>query len=291
MKFVKVNTLTLTDPSYPDILRNISQPPEQLYWAGSAPKDWISQPRVAIVGSRKISSYGHSVTQKISNELARRGVVIISGLALGVDSVAHQTALDEGGCTVAVLPTPLDDIYPPSHLNLARQILHSGGTLISEFPPGVEIFRTNFITRNRIVSGLAEILLITEAAVNSGTLHTARFALDQGKTVMAIPGNINQSGSEGCNNLIKSGAVPVTDVNDVLFALGLPVERTTSSLKLNMLSGNQKKLYELIASGLADQEELAMASRLDAAQLGTTLTSLELTGLVRPEGAGRWVIS
>lgn len=291
MKLAKVNILTLSDTLYPDVLRNIHQPPKRLYWMGNTPQDWRSRPSVAIVGSRKISAYGHVVTQKISGELARHGVVIISGLALGVDSVAHQSALDAGGCTVAVLPTPLEDIYPPSHLNLARQIIQSGGTLISEYPAGSDVFRVNFIIRNRIVSGLADILLITEAAVNSGTMHTARFALEQGKTVMAVPGNINNPGSEGCNNLIKSGAIPVTDVNDVLFALHMPSAKLGKARKTDNLNDNQRKLIELIAGGLADQEELAVACDLDAAQLGTTLTSLELAGMVRPEGAGRWVVS
>lgn len=291
MKLGKVNTLAFYDTSFPEVLRHIDQPPKQLYWMGGSPKIWLNQPRVSVVGSRKISAYGHQVTSRISAELAKRGVVIISGLALGVDSVAHQAALDCGGCTVAVLPTPLEDIYPPSHFNLARQIVQSGGTLISEYSPGSEVFRANFITRNRIVSGLSQILLITEAAVNSGTLHTARFALEQGKTVMAVPGNINQPGSEGCNNLIKSGAIPVTEASDVLFALRLPVDQPAARHSTKGLDHNQKRLLKLISEGLADQEELAVACNLDGSQLGSALTGLELAGMVRPEGAGRWVVA
>jgi len=291
MLLSKVNTLKLSDPGYPEPLRNIAGIPKRLFFVGTPPSDWIGQPCVAVVGSRKASGYGRSVTETITGQLASHGVVIISGLALGIDSVAHRAALARGGRTVAVLPTSLDNIYPSSHLSLAREIIENRGTIVSEYPAGSEAYKLNFVARNRIVSGLSRILLITEAAVNSGTMHTARFALDQGKTVMAVPGNINQPGSEGCNNLIKSGAVPVTDAGDVLFALGISPGESSKRGYPKGLSDAQKDLLDLIAEGVADQEALALASGLRGGEIGAALTGLEISGAVRPMGAGHWTLA
>lgn len=285
-----VNTLTLKDPLYPEALKHVYPTPQQLYWQGSSPAEWLNKPKVAIVGSRKFSPYGKDVTQKLAAELTERGVVIISGLALGIDAIAHRTCLDNGGITVAVLPTALNNIYPSSHLNLSKEILNSGGTLISEYSSQTPVFRTNFIARNRIVSGLADVLLITEAAIKSGTLHTARFALDQGKTVMAVPGNITSPSSEGCNHLIKSGAIAVTEAKDVLFALGIKNAKPKQLSKPFKGSAEEELIMELIAQGTSDQEELAIAAGLDGAQIGSLLTMLEISGYIQPEGSGRWTL-
>ncbi len=283
-----VNTLTLNDPAFPEALKHINSPPKQLYWIGEAPSSWLQRPKIAIVGSRKFSPYGKWATQEFAGELAKRGVVILSGLALGVDSIAHRACLDAGGTTAAILPTSLDNIYPASHLNLSREIISSGGSLISEYKTGAQIFKTNFIARNRIVSGLADLLLITEAAAKSGTIHTARFALDQGKTVMAVPGNINNTSSEGCNNLIKSGALAATDVSDVLFALGINETDAKKKLKPYRGTPQEELILKLIAGGASDQEELAVRAGLDTAQVSSALTMLEIAGYIRPEGSGRW---
>jgi DNA processing protein len=283
-----IHVLKRDDADFPIILRQIPSPPKQLFWLGVHPNTLISQPRVAIVGSRKVSAYGRTVTERLAGELARLGVVIVSGLALGVDAVAHQATLDAGGLTMAVLPTNLDSIYPASHFNLARQIIASGGGLISEYPPGTEAFPSNFIARNRLVSGLADVLLITEAAKNSGTMHTAGFALEQGRTVMAVPGNINSPGSEGCNNLIKAGATPVTATEDVLFVLGL---RSGAGEQTSIFRGtdNEQKIFDLIRRGVADQEEIAVAARLEGPALSAALTMLEINGYIRAE-RGSWTL-
>lgn len=283
---MKVNSLKHDAPDFPDILRHIPSPPKELFWAGAHPNSLLNRPRVAVVGSRKVTSYGRQVTQQISQELARVGAVIISGLALGVDAVAHQAAIDAGGLTIAVLPTSLDSIYPASHLNLARQIIASGGCLISEYRSGAPVYKTNFTARNRIVSGLADVLLITEAAKNSGTMHTAGFALEQGRTVMAVPGNILVTSSEGCNNLIKNGAAPVTGAGDVFFALGLDLSAQRQT-KVFRGAGNEQKIFDLIRRGIADQEELAEIARLDGPALSASLTTLEINGYIRAEG-GSW---
>lgn len=285
---MKVNILKLTPPSYGDFLQCITPLPQQLYWAGTSLGEILARPRVAIVGSRKATSYGRTITSVIASKLARTGVVIISGLAFGVDSFAHEAALEAGGTTVAVLPSPLDRIYPASHQHLAGRILADGGALVSEYPEGVEVYMENFIARNRIVSGLADVLLITEAARNSGSLHTARFALEQGKTVMAVPGNINNPMSEGCNNLIKSGAIPACNSDDVFFALGFEPKKPAKIFKG---SAEQQMIYDLINQGVGDQEELALASDLSIPKISSSLTSLELQGYIRPLGGGRWVIS
>lgn len=290
MNLDNVKTLTLSSSSYPEILKYIPEPPKQLFVLGAEPDEWLNKPKVAVVGSRRASAYGRQVTERLVSELAGSRVVIISGLALGIDSIAHQAALGVGGQTIAVLPTSLDNIYPATHSNLAQNILDKSGALISEYLPGSIPYKLNFIARNRIVSGLADILLITEAAINSGTLHTARFALEQGKTVMVVPGNITSPGSEGCNNLIKSGAVPVTDAGDVFFGLGISPKQATKSRKFSG-SPEQIAILELIASGMHSQEELALASKLDAASLSSSLTMLEIAGAARSLGGGNWALA
>lgn len=275
----KVNNLKLDDPDYPDVLRHIYSPPKELFYLGTAPKDFINMPRVAIVGSRKATAYGRQVTEKLASELAKAGVVIISGLALGIDAYAARAALAVGGCTVAVLPTPVDRIYPALHQSLARQIIESGGALISEYPPGTDIYKENFIARNRIVSGLADVLVITEAAINSGSLHTARFALEQGKTVMAVPGNINSPSSEGCNQLIKSGASVVTGVDDIFLALGINPKKVASK-KIFKGTPDEQLVYKTIKKGAIDQDQLAIKTGLDSQALNTALIMLEINDYI-----------
>jgi len=283
-----VNILTLNSPGYPQVLADIHSPPSQIYWAGAEPYGWLDKPKVAIVGSRKASPYGRAVTAKLATQLSEAGVVIISGLAYGIDVYAHQAALAVGGVTVAVLGTSLDQIYPAAHVHIAQQITQNG-TLISEYGSEAIGFKSNFIARNRIVSGLADVLLITEAAVNSGSLHTARFALEQGKTVMAVPGNINSLTSEGCNNLIKSGALPVTSADDIFFALGLDPQNKHQ--RVIQGTEDEQLVFNFIKDGVCAQEDLASASRLEGPVLASTLTMLEISGHIRPAGSGNWVVS
>ena len=281
-----VNTLKLGGPGFPENLAQIPYPPQSIFWQGQPLGSWLDRPKVAVVGSRKITPYGRAVTTKLVTELARAGVVIISGLAYGVDVAAHQVALAAGGTTAAVLPGGIDKIYPTGHTNIAHQIVEKG-TLITEYPAGTESFRSNFIARNRIVSGLADILLITEAALKSGSLHTARFALEQGKTVMTVPGNITSPFSEGCNNLIKSGAIPVTSADDVFFALKINITRNIPQTIVG--TPDEQLVFSFIREGITAQEEIAVTSKLDGARLASVLTMLELSGHIRPVGGGNWV--
>ncbi len=286
---MKVNKLTLKNSDFPEILKQISQPPKELFVLGElAPL--LAMPRVAIVGSRKVTPYGRYVTQKLAAELAASGVVIVSGLALGVDSIAHEACIQAGGKTLAVLPTSLDNIYPSSHRQLARRILETGGALLSEYEANMPGLKHNFIQRNRLVSGISDGVLITEAATKSGTLHTANFALDQGKTVMAVPGNITSETSGGTNSLLKSGAIMVTEVEDILQALNIEVRGQQRQLPLAANEAEQT-ILALIAEGNADGSAILTKSGLNPSEFNQTLTMLEITGKIHALGAGNWGIS
>ena len=277
--------LTPKSPLFPSQLLDIADPPRQLYYLGDL-ESAFSQPRMAIVGSRKVSAYGKSVTLKLAKQAAEQGIVTVSGLALGVDGLAHQAALEAGGKTIAVLPSGLDAIYPASHYQLAERILKQGGSLLSEYPAGTAAFKGNFIARNRIISALSDAVLITEAAIKSGSLHTANFAFEQHRIVMAVPGNITSELSTGTNNLIKSGAVPVTEIRDILAAMSL--KQTGKKAVLTGSNDEETLLIELIMQGVSDASELLHHSKLETVLFNQTLTMLEITGKIRSLGAGKW---
>lgn len=280
---MQISKLNYDNQSYPDILREISSPPKQLYLLGELPK----YPAVAIVGSRRLSDYGKSVTYQLAGELASAGLTIISGLAYGLDAVAHRAALDAGGQTIAVLAGGLDRIYPAGHRDLAKQILAKGGGLISEYDIGTETFKSNFVARNRIVSGLSLAVIIPEAAASSGSLLTANFALQQNRLVMAVPGSITSLVSAGPNNLIKTGAIPVTSSSDVLAALDLTTAGAIPAAQPK--SRDEALILELLGQGHNTSESLIKESELGASQFANVITLMEITGKVRNLGAGNWV--
>ncbi len=277
--------LTLTDSLLPDRLQAIDSPPKTLYVEGNL-TEILQSPAVAIVGSRKVSPYGRDITKHLASELAAQGIVIISGLAFGVDAIAQQAALDAGGRVIAVLPTPIDRIYPASHRHLAKHIVEQGGALVSEYGPGSEVYKTNFVARNRIIAGLADATLLTEAALKSGSLHTARFALNAGRDVLAVPGNITSPTSEGTNNLIKHGATPVTSVEDILFSLGIDY----ASQKAHPKGDNEAEqaILDLLKGGVSDGTQLQIQSELDITTFNQTLSMLEIVGKIRNLGANQW---
>ncbi len=282
---MKVNMLTLGDPNYPDRLGNIPSPPKQIYFLGNI--ELISSGHtLAVVGSRKVTTYGRQVTTRLVEEVAQYGIVIVSGLALGVDALAHQAALAVNGKTIAVMPSGLDNIYPSSHRSLALKILENNGLIISEYELGVPAMKQNFIARNRIVSGLGDGVLITEASRQSGTIHTANFALEQGKVVLAVPGNITSPQSEGTNNLIRTGALPVSSSEDILTALELDV--VNNKHEVFAANPNEASILNLIKNGTTESTELLELCNLDTATFNQTLTMLEITGKIRPLGAGHW---
>lgn len=284
---MKVKKLLKDGSSYPAVLRDIPSPPKELYYLGAAPETWLTRLRVAIVGSRGITPYGRAVTTELATQLAERGVTIVSGLALGVDAVAHEAAVKAGGMHIAVLANGLDQIYPATNTDLARRLLQTGGAIVSEYPAGMPSLKQNFIARNRVVAGLAQALLITEATAQSGTLHTARFALEQGRDVLVVPGNITSPASVGCNNLIKAGALPVTCVEDILPILGAKNLTATTYVHRGDTAEEQTVL-DLLYTGVSNGHDLMRETALDPTIFTQTLTMLELAGKIYPLGNNHW---
>ncbi len=283
-----IKKLTLTMPDFPEVLQHIPSPPKQIYVTGVPLDELIRRPRVAIVGTRKITPYGRQVTERLAKELAERGVVVVSGLALGVDAAAHHAALKAGGRAIAVLPSPIENIVPAANRSLARRILDQGGALVSEYGAAETTYKQNFIARNRLVAGLSDVLLITEASEKSGSLHTARFALEQGKDVLVVPGNITVPSSVGANNLLKQGATPVTSFLDVLHILGLEAIQAPALAKGS--NASEQTVLDLLLDGINDGAQLLERSNLPASRFAQALTMLEIAGKIRPLGANQWSI-
>lgn len=283
---MKVNTLTLGIGNYPAAVAALPQPPKRLFYVGDL-LHVLDKPALAVVGSRKATLYGRTVTTEIVGEVARNGIVIISGLAFGIDSIAHQATLDAGGVTIAVLPGGLDTIYPAAHRQLAKQIVDKGGALVSEYEPGHLPMKHDFIARNRIIAGLSNGVLITEAADKSGSLHTAQFALEQGLEVMAVPGNVTSPTSVGTNNLVKNGATPVTTPDDVFAALGFDRLRLDKT-ETTGATEEEQTILNLLADGVTESSALLALSGLDPAVFSRTLTMLEISGKIRANGTNMW---
>lgn len=280
---MKINRYTPDQQLFLRRTSGIAKVPKCLYVIGLLPESDVTA--VAIVGTRKPTSYGRAVTEMVAGELARRGVVIVSGLAIGIDGIAHQAALDASGTTIAILPTGLDAIHPRSHRQLSEQIIETGGALITEYPPGSYTMQHQFLERNRLVSALSDAVIVTEAALRSGTMSTVSHALEQGRTVFAVPGNINSPMSAGCNQLIRQGAVPLTSVDDVFLELGI----TAPSRQL-ILGDNdhENNILSLIKSGIQDGDELLQASGLGSSDFSQTMTMLEIKTAIQPLGANKW---
>ena len=285
---MKINKIVKNHKHYPSYLLEIASQPKQLYYLGEPPMEYL--PAVTIVGSRKLTTYGHEVTYKLAYDLAREGITIISGLALGADGVAHKAAVEAGGRTIAILAGGLDDISPRSHRNLTISILKKHGTILSEYEAGTPALKQNFVARNRIVSGLSDMTIITESAESGGSLITAQFALEQNKLVGAIPGNITSGQSVGTNNLIKSGATPITCANDVLQALGVKAKEKARE----DVFGDTKEeqiIIDLMKEGLTELDQLQIKSNLDPALFSQTITMLEISAKIHPLGASHWTLS
>ena len=284
---MKINQISPKSQNFLQIIDSIVLMPKKLYYIGNLPEQRV--PTVAIVGTRKPTPYGKEVTAKIAGELARSGVVIISGMALGVDTIAHRAALEAKGTTIAVQGNGLSRLYPSSNRQLGEDIINNGGAILSEYEPNIPARDFQFLERNRIVSGLADAVLITEAAARSGTLNTAKHALEQGKEVFVIPGNITSPLSAGCNNLLKQGATPVTCFEDILEVIAPDLLKPQTQLALgdNPL---QTKIIHLLQTGVRDGDELQRLSNAEAGQFGTELTMMEINGTIRGLGANQWTL-
>lgn len=275
-----ISYTTFIDANYPHMLKNIYAPPLILYYRGNletAQSEW----NLGVVGTRKPTEYGKAMTEAIVEPIAKNGVTIVSGLAYGIDTVAHKTAVKTGGKTIAVMAHGLETIYPPQNRELAEKILERG-SIVSEYEPGCKMERWNFVARNRIISGLSQGVLIAEGPISSGALLTAKFALEQNREVYAIPGQINIPNAQGPNHLIKNGSKLVTTAEDILQDFGMDLKAPEQQDLFPVLTDNEQCVYDLFK---AEQrgfgfDELIMKTGFSIGQLSIVLLNLELKGLL-----------
>jgi DNA processing protein len=282
-----IQILTWEDAAYPAHLKEVDQPPPVLYLRGNitAEDHWA----VAIVGTRAVTAYGRQVTEELTTTLVQNGVTIVSGLARGVDAVAHSAALKAGGRTLAVLGSGVDRIYPPEHKALAEKITQQG-CVISDYAPGTPPDSSNFPPRNRIISGLSMAVIVVEAGETSGALITAGFAAEQGREVFAVPGNIYAPQSKGPNRLIFNGARPLLSAHDVLETLDLTrnVERREVR-KVLPSDSTEAQLFNLLGPEPRHVDDLRAQSGLPIEKVSAALTMMELKGMVRQVGGMNYV--
>ena len=300
-----VSIVTCRDPAYPERLRRIYDPPPLLYIKGRLDAAEIP---VAVVGSRNASPYGRYVTERLCRELAQRGVTVVSGLARGIDTCAHRGALAGRGRTIAVMGCGIDVVYPPENRKLHGEIA-SSGAVVTEFPFGTEPDRPHFPARNRIISGLSLGVLIVEAGEKSGSLITARCALDQNREVFAVPGSIDLPGSRGVNRLLRQGAKLVENVEDILEEILPQIERPTAARPdateeiparaegapagtpgLEALTDQESRLLRFVTETPQDADTLINRTGLAAAEALSLLLSLELKGYIRQLPGKRFIL-
>jgi len=272
-------------PGWPPQFQAMPDPPLLLFVKGSV--EALSRRQVAIVGTRRASVYGRSVARKTASALSAAGLAVTSGLAEGIDTAAHKGALEARGITIAVLGTGPDVVYPPENRRLARRIVESGGALVTEFPPGTAPRRQNFPHRNRIIAALAEAVLVVEAPARSGALITANFAIDTGRTVMAVPGRMDDANFLGSHLLIQQGAKLVASVADVLEELGVAPKECPSAAKTT-LPPEEAAVYGALAGGSETVEQIAAKTGLPAPRVLSALVRLQMRRLVAHGIGGRW---
>ena len=298
-------------------LTYLSDPPKKLFFYGKIPDfdgkteaskrfpEEFGRPKtVAIVGARKMTSYGESIAFKIASELASRGVIIASGMALGIDASAHKGALSVGGKTIAFLGTEITNIYPPQNRGLFDEILESNGAVFSEYGPGeLEACRLgtdSFLRRNRLIAGISDAVIVVEADIKSGSLNTATHAMSEGIPVFAVPGDINRQMSRGCNKLLSKGAFAYTSVDDILEVLySKPKRKTKKSLKSRNLvdSKDEEFIVEAISKTAGFRDEILdfirenLDSSFDISRFLTAIMTLELKNVVIKEGDSKWILA
>jgi DNA processing protein len=286
---VGAHILTWESPDYPRLLLQTNAPPPVLYVKGELREEdaWA----VAVVGTRRASTYGREVTRRLAGALARNGITVVSGLARGIDGVAHRAALEAGGRTVAVFGCGIDRIYPAEHRKLAAQIV-ANGALVSDYPLGTRPEGRNFPPRNRIISGLSLGVLVTNAGKSSGALITAEFAAEQGRDVFAVPGSILTQGSIGTNRLIQDGAKLVTGAEDILEELNLTmVAEQTRARQVLPEDATEAALLNHLSAEPTHVDELQQQVELPISQVTSTLALMELKGLVRQVGGMKYVVA
>ena len=280
--------LTLT-PHLKKKLRRLAKEPEKLYCAGD-PAILEGHTIVAIVGTRKPTPYGKAMTTKLAGDLAKAGVIIASGNAIGVDVIAQKAALDNDGKVISVLPSGLDNIYPATNRRVAEQIRETSGLLISEYKPGHNPTRYDFLHRNRLIAAMSDLVIVVEAAEKSGSLNTAKHAKDIKMPIAAVPGNVTSPMSSGTNALLKEGAHLVRSAEDVLKILGISPSAKQTLLNLEGDDEIQTRILQSISSGIADPHEIQTQANISATEFQVAVTMLEVNGRIATNDLGQLVI-
>lgn len=313
---MEIKKIIPKESKYLSRLQYLKEPPKELYYYGEIPEfsgETEPNPRfplegngrpktVAIVGSRKMTAYGETHAFRFAKELAELGVIIVSGMAIGIDAAAHKGALAGGGWTIAFFGTPISQVYPAENRGVFKEILNHGGCVLSENPPGIDIgpkLRTNsFLRRNRLIAGISDAVVIIEADERSGSLNTASHALEQGVPVFALPGDITRQMSRGCNKLFNKGASAINSVEDVLGVLFSGSVRHQKKRKLELLGGtpDETAILKVIAKGYTSGDEMINEIRkkvadFDVSRFNIAITTLEIKGVVKREFGNQWILS
>lgn len=285
-----IETIMQDDPRYPTLLLDVYDPPHCLFVRGTLEQDTNM---IAVVGTRKYSPYGKQVTEMIVSDLAKQGLTTVSGLALGIDGIAHETTLRAGGRTIAVLGGGINTrhIAPREHINMAERIISTGGAILSEYPPGAIPNKYTFPRRNRIIAGMTRGVLVTEAGEDSGSLITAKYALDNSRDVFAIPHPITTEHGRGPNELIKAGAFCVTSAEDIFTRLSIVKSDTQSPITPPSLSPSEEILYKLLSREPVLIDILIKSSSLPQTTVMSTLTLMEMKGAIKNIGGMRYIRS
>ncbi len=277
---------TLFDENYPTLLKQIYDPPIVFYYKGEILAS--DEKAIGIVGSRKMTGYGRIVTEDFTKQLVAAGLTIVSGLARGVDSAAHKQALESGGRTIAVLGGGLNKIFPSENASLAQKIADGAGAVISEFPPDYPALPGNFPSRNRIIAGLSKAILVTEADQNSGSLITARLAVEAGREVFAVPGPVTSSLSRGPIHLIKMGARAVFEPKEILEEMGISTKTDGSGNSSEDLSDDEKKVLKVLENETKHLDEIGRTLHYPSSKISALLLKMEIKGMVLSLGSGNY---
>lgn len=285
-----IKHITETDAEFPNCLRTIPSRPKELYLRGDLNSN-LARPCVAVVGSRIPSAYGKQAVHDIVGGLSRAGVCIVSGMAPGIDTLAHQTALECKGQTIGVIGTGLDEnvFFPRQNLDLAQKVVNTGGCLVSEYPAGFKATNYSFPQRNRIIAGLSLAILVIEAKEKSGSLITAEWGKKQHKSVFAVPGSIYSTSSKGCNWLLKKGGLACDSALDILNALGIaPVSPKTAAIANSV---EEQKILDTLKEGAADIDQIILITKLPAPVVMSIIPVMEINNLIRDLGNGEYCLN
>ncbi len=288
----RFNEINITDIAYPQALKEIPDPPEKIYVSGKLPPEPPADgPKIAIVGTRKATAYGRQIAKETTRKLADKGIIIVSGLAMGIDTAAHEGCLEADGTTIAVLANGLNEIYPRQNEKLAKKILKTG-VIISEYPVNTPSFRNQFLKRNRIISGLSAATIVIEAPERSGSLATARFAAEQGREVFVFPGPANHPNYRGSHKLIRDGARLISSVEDVLEDLNinqnLKIKNQNDNLKFKINNKNQLLVFKTIqeAGESLTVDKITKLTKLEPQIVNQTIAFLTIQGIIKETEKG-----